>query len=69
MKKILNKVESKHFAICTHCGCHFTYDKEDIELLPLGNTNHFSMFVTCPGCNCYIKHEDNQVKHIETLEL
>lgn len=69
MKKILNKVESKHFAICTHCGCHFTYDKEDIELIPLDNTNSFSKFVTCPGCNCYIKHEDNQVKHIETLEL
>lgn len=72
MKKILNKVESKHFVICTHCGCHFTYDKDNIELIPLDNTNNFSRFVTCPCCSSYIKllyPEDNQVKHIETLEL
>lgn len=71
MKKILNKVESKYFAICTHCGCHFTYDREDIELIPLDNTNNFSGFVTCPGCSCFIKHkqEDNKVKHVETLKL
>ena len=69
MKKILNKVGNRYFTTCTHCGCYFTYDEEDIELLPSGNTNHFSRFVTCPGCNCYIKQENNQVKHIETLEL
>lgn len=69
MKKILNEVKSRHFAICPHCGCRFTYDEADIELISLGNTNEFSKFVECPKCEGYIQHSSNKPTQIETISL
>ena len=69
MKKILNEVKSRHFAICHLCGCHFTYDEEDIELINLGNTDEFSKFVECPKCKGYLQHLSNKPSQIETVAL
>lgn len=73
MKKILNEVKSRHFTICPHCGCHFTYDEADIELVNLGsnigNLQEFSKFVECPKCQGYIQHSNNRPTQIETVAL
>lgn len=38
---------------CKHCGCVFTYEKEDIKEVQYG-MNEFEYYVTCPDCqsNC-----------------
>lgn len=72
MKKILNKVEPKHFyQVCPLCKCNFSYEEEDIELHSVleGQCNTFVQYVTCPNCKLSIKHQHQYRNNIETLVL
>lgn len=70
MKKILKRAEVKHHRIVCHiCGCHFSYEDEDIELLPVGNTHTFAKFVECPKCRAVSRHTDSYSSNLETMSL
>lgn len=55
MIKIIKSGKQEFHAICPHCGCEFTYEKED-----LSGKNYIyigaSDYVKCPECNMPIPH-------------
>ena len=72
MKKILKIAEVNHYRIVCHiCGSHFSYEDEDIELLPagVGSTHPFARFVECPKCRALLNHTDSYPSNIETMSL
>ena len=36
---------------CENCGCVFSYEKEDIEVVKSDILNSREEFITCPQCN------------------
>lgn len=59
MKTILKHGNKRqHTTTCTHCGCEFSYEFEDVV-----NNNNYNgdisltyhiPYVTCPECGCYV---------------
>lgn len=61
MIKVIKHGQTQFKMICPHCGCEFTYEKEDIKYktgLFMVHTDTYSEmnFVECPDCGyeCYI---------------
>ena len=59
MKTILKHGNKRqHTTTCTHCGCEFSYEFEDVV-----NNNNYNgdisltyhiPYVTCPECGCFV---------------
>lgn len=55
MKKILKPGGIPKFVTtCPCCNCEFEYTRQDIVT---GKPDPFILFVSCPLCNTYIRHE------------
>lgn len=67
MKKVLvhgtHSLIHKWVSICPSCGCQFEYDKNEI----LGVLNDsVPLFVKCPECEQYVRHDNSKKQNIDT---
>lgn len=67
MKKILNGPTIWR-AKCLYCDCEFEYDYSEVDSYTFAGCKS----VKCPGCNRYLRHEDNaksttEVKKEDTM--
>lgn len=53
MVKIIREGTNKFQAICSKCGCEFSYELEDLDSLN---------YVECPFCHEEYKHKDQTPK-------
>ena len=49
MIKII-KEGARKIAKCPKCGCEFSYEEEDINMLPNDRRNSVTLYINCPQC-------------------
>ena len=50
MIKII-KEGTRKIAKCSVCGCVFSYEEEDIHMIPNTKRNSVTLYINCPQCN------------------
>lgn len=44
------KLGTKKKIVCDHCGCKFSFEKEDVQHEDTDNYKGFMEYVKCPQC-------------------
>ena len=42
---------TRKIAKCSACGCVFSYEEEDIHMIPNARRNSVTLYIHCPQCN------------------